>query len=184
MSRHRVPLAVCSRCRGPNDLADFVDELRSLRALFEDFDRDDTPLLALASTDCRGGRELRALLRERDDARAEVTRLEDQLASHPWGSCVYYVTWTGLAVVKIGRTTGLQERLRDFRSWHSSPVQVLVAEPGGRAQEDRRHKQFGHLQAGFRGRETFTLSAELRKHIRELQRQFPRWPEQSGSVMA
>lgn len=79
---------------------------------------------------------------------------------HERKSVVYYLR-VG-ALVKIGTTTNLPNRLRGY-----PPDSVILAvEPGGVSVEKRRHAQFADNLT--HGNEWFTPSAELVKHIKKV----------------
>lgn len=83
---------------------------------------------------------------------------------------VYYIRRGGL--VKIGTTADPYGRFRDL-----VPDEILAFEPGDRAQEQERHRQFMHLQVGG---EYFRDDPELRAHIGRLRKLHgapdPDWP--------
>lgn len=98
-----------------------------------------------------------------------------------WPSVVYYVTWRGLGVVKIGTSTKLSHRLLHLNKQSRSPM-VLAAEPGGHKLERARHKEFGSLrQLGSDGSSTelFRNCPALEDHIRAVQREYPHWEYQA-----
>jgi len=71
---------------------------------------------------------------------------------------VYYLRYDRR--VKIGTSRNPRQRLASIR--HD---ELLAFERGGRAIEQQRHRQFAEVREGG---EWFTLTAELRQHIRAL----------------
>lgn len=74
------------------------------------------------------------------------------------GPVVYYIRRASL--IKIGTTTSPRDRFMDL-----VPDEILAVEPGGHAEETRRHRQFAHLRCGG---EYFRDEPELRDHARQL----------------
>lgn len=85
-------------------------------------------------------------------------------------SIVYYIRRGSL--IKIGTTVDPYTRFRDL-----IPDEILAVEPGGRAQEQMRHRQFQHLRAGG---EYFRDEPELRDHAGRIRDTYgapdPEWP--------
>jgi hypothetical protein len=76
------------------------------------------------------------------------------------GEVVYFVR-AGDAV-KIGRTGNLAGRLRALATGSAVPLELLAAVPGGRHEEARLHRQWGHLHVRgewFRADEALLRSA-------------------------
>lgn len=74
------------------------------------------------------------------------------------GAIVYYIRRSDL--IKIGTTVDPRGRFKDL-----VPDEILAIEPGGRKEEDERHKQFRLLRV--RG-EYFRDTPELRQHIQQV----------------
>lgn len=83
---------------------------------------------------------------------------------------VYYLRRSDL--IKIGTTTNPAVRFGDLL-----PDEILAVEPGGRAEEVRRHRQFRHLRGCG---EYFRDAPELRDHISSIRSMYgepdPSWP--------
>lgn len=89
--------------------------------------------------------------------RATITPEPEPEAPKPVEGFVYYVRSGGF--IKIGWTSDLTKRMKGY-----PPDSVLLAvEPGPRALEGRRHKQFAHHRT--HGREWYTMAPTLTHHI-------------------
>lgn len=101
--------------------------------------------------------EAEALRRvEREKERMRLLRQEQQRdEALRKQQVVYYIRRDSR--IKIGTTTNMQQRMSQLM-----PDEILATEPGGRAMEKQRHKQFAHIR--YRG-EWFTPSEELLAHI-------------------
>lgn len=55
---------------------------------------------------------------------------------------VVYVIRACPGLIEIGRTTNLQQRLKDISGMSSAPIDVLAYYPGGAAEEREAHKRF------------------------------------------
>ncbi|QWA26810.1 GIY-YIG nuclease family protein (plasmid) [Streptomyces sp. JCM17656] len=75
--------------------------------------------------------------------------------------------------IKIGTTRQARRRFSTLSSQTGDRLRLLVAEPGGRPQEDERHRQFAHLRVA--GTEYFHYTSELVDHIGELRQRFPHY---------
>lgn len=97
----------------------------------------------------------------------ETARVSERRNGAP-GSLVYYVRIQDF--IKIGRSTNVAKRIRDFRL---PPTALLAVEPGGPDIENERHQQFAHLNDGSNGfREHFTLKKDLVDHVNALRAEY------------
>lgn len=84
--------------------------------------------------------------------------------------CVYYVTSRhNPQHIKIGTTRTASERFRSLSA--TGRVRLLVAEPGGRSEENQRHIQFGSLR--IPGTELFRYEQPLIDHVARLRERYP-----------
>lgn len=107
-----------------------------------------------------------ALTRDKAKAMKEAARQDAIQATHDRihrlsmraQSVVYYIEFPDY--IKIGTTTCLERRVREFRL---TPDKVLATEPGNYGMETARHKQFKDLRMGKL--ENFRPDPRLLKHI-------------------
>lgn len=151
--------------------------------------RSVAPLLALVDTDDPAFPQIADVLQDMANAKVELTeetitiavkigkrRHADEsarrIAKPKRLSIVYYVRRGEL--VKIGTTVNPVSRLKSLM-----PDEILAFEPGDRATEQRRHRQFAGCRVALKS-EYFRQDAKLMEHIAELRRQHgapdPAWP--------
>ena len=80
----------------------------------------------------------------------------------PTGSVVYYISRTGTTGIKIGVSQNVHKRMRTLGS-SARPCHLLAIEPGGYAEERKRHAQFRALREP--GTEWFRQTDWLMQHI-------------------
>lgn len=86
--------------------------------------------------------------------------------------CVYYITWRRDAeYVKIGTTRQAGLRFKQLTTPHGDRPRLLVAEPGGFDQEQRRHSEFAAIRKP--GTELFRYTQEIVDHIDVLRKRYP-----------
>lgn len=78
------------------------------------------------------------------------------------GERVYFALCVGTTHIKIGRTTGRPEK-RIGKFQNSAPVELMLAIPGGGAEERKLHGEFGSLRTHG---EWFRAGSELTDFIR------------------
>lgn len=84
--------------------------------------------------------------------------------------CVYYVTTRqDPRYIKIGTTRSASGRFRSLSA--TGRVRLLVAEPGGRSEENQRHIQFSSLRVP--GTELFRYEEPLVGHVASLRQRYP-----------
>lgn len=101
-----------------------------------------------------------------NDIKAAILDHEDAKADGH-NSVVYYLKQHN-GLIKIGYTIRLKQRLSSMRYRVSD---VLAVEPGGRAQETARHRQFKDIRVGHR--EDFHPTPELLAHIAATKQRYP-----------
>lgn len=95
--------------------------------------------------------------RSLEERHVDWVAYQQQQAERRAASCVYYVRRGDR--IKIGTTINLILRMRELR-----PDELLAVEPGGRALEQRRHREFAAMRVTPRG-EWFHDTHVLRAHI-------------------
>ena len=93
---------------------------------------------------------------------------------------VYYATWPAWQAdgpVKIGTSSALGARLKNLSRGHKGRAVLLAVEPGSFSLERKRHRQF---KAACLGSEIYTLTPQIRGHIKQLHQDWPLWQEIVG----
>jgi hypothetical protein len=111
------------------------------------------------------------------DRKRLATAFQEAGVTRPYGEVVYYVTWRGSSLVKIGTSTRLRTRLHSLSSGSRGRAILAAVEPGSFALERRRHREFRDLRKP--GTELFRIAPLLTEHIREI-RTDPGWLLLSG----
>lgn len=96
-------------------------------------------------------------------------------------SIVYFVTWDDCATVKIGVTTSPRARWAQLGG-AGRKVELLVAHPGGRLEEQATHHRFAHLYTGLK--EVFHYRDDLPGYVADLRIQWPNWQEIVADLQA
>lgn len=96
-------------------------------------------------------------------------------------SIVYFVTWDNGETVKIGVTTSPRARWAQLGTG-GRKVEVLVAHPGGRLEEQAAHHRFAHLYTGLK--EVFHYRDDLPGYVAELRIKWPNWREIIADLQA
>lgn len=97
-------------------------------------------------------------------------------------SLVYFVTWDACETVKIGITTSPKSRFAALRRPGGPPVQLLVAHPGGRLEEQATHHRFTSLYTGQK--ELFFYRGGLPGYIADLRSEWPHWKQMVADLQA
>lgn len=147
----------------------------SVQKMLEAIDREDPALLfiteELKEALAGGAKPTEELIHQAVEVGRARYAEEVRLASIP-PSIVYYIRRGGL--IKIGTTTKPRKRFIDLL-----PDEIMAWEPGGRAEEAGRHRQFAHLRVRD-GVEYFHAAGDLVDHVQTIRgthgSPHPAWP--------